>query len=111
MRRSNALAGVLVIVLLPPFRAACAGPPTFTTLYSFTGFNGDGSGPLGGLVLGHDGVLYGTTVAGGTGSCDGGCGTVFKLVPPQEEGGSWSETVLYSFTGQQGDGASPWAGQ
>src|ERR1041385_2471002 len=36
---------------------------TFTLLHSFTNY--DGSEPLGGLVEGADGNLYGTTVAGG----------------------------------------------
>jgi uncharacterized repeat protein (TIGR03803 family) len=48
------------------------------------------------------GNLYGTTFAGGSYVCSGGCGTVFKLTP------SGTETVLYRFTG--GDGANPTAG-
>jgi uncharacterized repeat protein (TIGR03803 family) len=39
-----------------------------------------------------------------------GCGTVFELKPPASPGGAWTETVLYSFTGQNGDGAQPFAG-
>jgi uncharacterized repeat protein (TIGR03803 family) len=38
----------------------------------------------------------------------GGCGTVFKLKPPGATGGTWTETVLHSFTGT--DGADPEAG-
>src|SRR5579862_1810482 len=44
-----------------------------TTLVNFTGANG--SSPFGGLVLGGDGNLYGTTSGGGT----SGLGTVFRL--------------------------------
>jgi uncharacterized repeat protein (TIGR03803 family) len=63
-----------------------------TTLYSFTG-GADGGGPgYGALIFDHSGNLYGTTMAGGA----NGYGTVFELTPT---GSSWTETVLYSFTG------------
>jgi len=76
-----------------------------TVLYSFTGKNGDGVAPTAGLLMDAQGNLYGTTLAGGVGSCHSsetnGCGTVFKLDP------NGKETVLYSFTGNNGDGAYP----
>jgi uncharacterized repeat protein (TIGR03803 family) len=65
----------------------------FTTLYSFcskvghTGNCRDGEDPVGGLVLGTDGNLYGTTTLGG----DTGHGSVFKITP----GGKL--TTIYSF--------------
>jgi len=66
------------------------------------------------VVFGPDGGLYGTTIAGGIGSCDFyqlGCGTVFKLTPPTgvppNVGGGWTKTVLYRFTGGV-DGANPY---
>jgi uncharacterized protein (TIGR03437 family) len=46
---------------------------TFTSLYSFSGT--DGSFPYGGLTLGSDGNLYGTTSGGGKNAV----GTVFRL--------------------------------
>lgn len=77
-----------------------------TTLHSFDGT--DGGEPLGGLVQGQDGNLYGTTFNGGANdSCPiGGCGTVFKMTT----GGS--VTTLYSFctTANCTDGATPGAG-
>jgi uncharacterized repeat protein (TIGR03803 family) len=73
-----------------------------TVLYSFTGMNGDGANPVAGLTFDTAGNLYGTTENGG--QCVSGCGTVFKLDP------SGKETVLYSFTGMNGDGANPVAG-
>jgi hypothetical protein len=81
-------------------------------LYSFTGQNGDGAYPFGPVVLGKNGVLYGTTEFGGSFGCYSfygvsGCGTVFQLTPPATPGGAWTETVLHQFTGQNGDGALP----
>jgi uncharacterized repeat protein (TIGR03803 family) len=76
-----------------------------TTLHSFAGGIDDGEGPNGDLIADADGTLYGTTVSGGVGNCDGGCGTVFKLTPEGEE------SVLYMFTGGPGlEGANPAAG-
>jgi uncharacterized repeat protein (TIGR03803 family) len=73
-----------------------------TVLYSFRGAGvGDGASPVNGLTRDSQGDLYGTTLDGGTGNCDDltpGCGTVFKLSP------SGQETVLYRFTGANGDG-------
>jgi uncharacterized repeat protein (TIGR03803 family) len=99
-----------------------ATPPTsphagwaITYLYAFTGANGDGIGPTAGLVVGRDGSLYGTTFQGGFTNplCNFGgvesCGTVFELTPPTAPG-AWTEQILYSFTGQNGDGALPMAG-
>jgi uncharacterized repeat protein (TIGR03803 family) len=70
-----------------------------TVIYNF-GSNGvhDGSNPIGGVIQGSDGNLYGTTASGGTTNN----GTVFKLSL------TGTETVLYSFTGANGDGADPW---
>ena len=70
-----------------------------TVLHRFTGTGGDGANPWAGLLRDAAGNLYGTTVEGGT----YGNGTVFKL----DKNGK--ETVLYSFTGTEGDGANPYA--
>jgi len=76
-----------------------------TVLYSFMGTGSDGAAPFAGVIRDAAGNLYGTTTAGGGSGCGGsGCGTVFMLNK------SGSETVLYSFTGTGGDGATPWAG-
>ena len=76
-------------------------------VYSFQGGT-DGDDPNAGLVIDGAGNLYGTTVFGGAGSCAAGCGTVFELTP-QVNGGSWTESVLYSFQGDD-DGAHPYSG-
>ena len=72
-----------------------------TVLYSFKG-KADGSYP-GGVIRDNAGNFYGGAWSGGDFNfCNGaGCGTVFKL----ETTGKLR--VLYTFTGTQGDGASP----
>ena len=90
-----------VFSLAPP--ASPGGAWTETVLHNFTGGT-DGSSPLAGVAIGAEGVLYGTTDAGGT----KGYGTVFSLTPPTSPGGAWTETVLYNFTG--GSGAHPKGG-
>jgi uncharacterized repeat protein (TIGR03803 family) len=79
---------------------------TESLLYSFRGTPNDGAGPYGALVADRTGALYGTTSqAGSNSSCDGGCGTVFKLT---FSGSAYTETVLHSFQGEP-DGARPYA--
>jgi len=82
------------------FRISPSG--SYTSLYSFVGSPTDGSIPLGALVQGSDGNLYGTTYSGGTnGSCfsylyGSGCGTIFRI----GLGGTY--TSLYSFVDSRG---------
>ena len=76
------------------------GTWTESVLHRFTG--PDGNQPLAGLNFDAAGNLYGTTLYGGTQEE----GTVFKLAP--NSNGTWTESVLYSFTGP--DGAGPAAG-
>lgn len=94
-----------VFVLNSP--ATSGGAWTESVLYRFTGANGDGWSPYGSVVIDSRGRLYGTTLYGGTGCDTWGCGTVFELAPPSAPGGIWTETVVYSFTGQNGDGSGP----
>jgi uncharacterized repeat protein (TIGR03803 family) len=86
------------------------GPSSFwneTVLYDFLGLS-DGSTPFGArLIFDAAGNLYGTAFGGGSTNCTNGCGVVYELV---SSNGSWPENVLYSFTGGNSDGASPWAG-
>jgi len=84
---------------------------SLTTLHSFTPLdplaatNGDGAFPFGGLVL-SNGMLYGTTIAGGT----GGKGVIFSV-----GANGLGFSVLHNFsatdalTGTNVDGASPCA--
>lgn len=84
-----------------------------SVIWSFNGAP-DGATPHAPLVLDGAGNLYGTTTQGGlvNKQCKGiapasGCGTIFELTPAGD--GSWSETILYSFTGGA-DGSDPFAG-
>lgn len=73
-----------------------------STVWDFGGA-GDGTQPTSDLVMDRSGNLFGTTFSGGAYNA----GTVFEL---SRSNGVWTETVLYSFTGQNGDGWYPYAG-
>ena len=83
-------------ILMP--RDGAAQTTNFETLYSFQG-SPDGANPSGGVVIGKNGTLYGTTGGGGT----SGNGTVFTLTPATSV--PWKETALLDFNG--GDGSGP----
>jgi uncharacterized repeat protein (TIGR03803 family) len=71
-------------------------------LHSFNPEAKDGAGPAAGLVLDGNRNLYGTTSEGGANSnCNYGCGTVFELTPSKD--GGWTEKILHSFNGKDGD--------
>jgi len=77
-----------------------------TVLHSFGTSVIDGIAPLGSLIQGTDGALYGTTSSGGGGTCGGvfGCGTVFRITP------AGAVTILYAFSvtsRSDGNGPSP----
>ena len=74
------------------------GFTTLSVLYTFTGLAGDGATPYGSLTL-NGGTLYGMTSAGGA----NGKGMIFSI---PEAGGSL--TILHSFAGGTGDGATPY---
>jgi len=62
---------------------------SYTTLYSFTGTDGDGANPATGLLSATDGFLYGTTKGGGSSNE----GTIFKITT------NGVPTTVYSFLG------------
>jgi uncharacterized repeat protein (TIGR03803 family) len=88
-----------IFKLSPPSRAGKSWKHKI--LYNFNGTTG--AYPLHGLAL-SGGILYGTASHGGSSAACGsnGCGTVFDLNP-----NSRKLTVLHSFTGLNGDGATP----
>jgi uncharacterized repeat protein (TIGR03803 family) len=74
-----------------------------SVLYSFPDLNS--GGPFAGLIIDNAGNLYGTTGGYSTGSSS--LGVAFKLAPSGS--GSYTESVLYAFTGGS-DGANSRAG-
>jgi len=79
------------------FQMTTAGK--FTRIYAFCQLTtcADGSGPWGGLSLGKDGNLYGTTTGGGTVRA----GTAFRLTP------TGTLVTLFNYDNKT-DGAAPW---
>jgi uncharacterized repeat protein (TIGR03803 family) len=75
------------------------GTWTESVLYSFRS-GADGEFPVAGLIFDTAGNLYGTTQSG----AGGGFGVVFRLTSKSD--GSWTESVLHSFTNGT-DGAFP----
>jgi uncharacterized repeat protein (TIGR03803 family) len=71
----------------------------YVPLFSFNG--ADGNYPSGGLIFDSAGNLYGTTASGGN-TCF--CGNVFEL--QKGTNNTWTESVLYTFTGYS-DGVNP----
>jgi uncharacterized repeat protein (TIGR03803 family) len=86
--------------LTPP--AGGSGTWSNTVLYSFPGGSG-GCQPEGNLILDKAGKLYGqTTSCGGTANR----GVIFRLTPPAGSG-SWTESVLHTFSSTDGGGLYP----
>jgi uncharacterized repeat protein (TIGR03803 family) len=71
---------------------------TYAEVYSFKLNGSDGYNPWGNVILDSAGNLYGATEAGGVKDF----GTVFEISPLSD--GGWSETVLHSFSGADGEG-------
>lgn len=74
--------------------------PSLTTIYSFPGGSGGADSEAAPLAS-NNGILYGTTNAGGNNNL----GIVYSLTPPASPGGEWTATELYKFNGK--DGARP----
>jgi len=93
-----------VFHLAPPATACKSAlcPWAENVLYRFDYYSG-GAYPPNEVVLDAEGDAYGTTVAGDP----SGDGVVYELSRP---GSSWTETVLYQFTGDTGDYALGWVG-
>ena len=98
------LSTVLIVTLVFMLQgSAFAGEQV---IYNFLGGN-DGIGSSD-LVADQAGNLYGTSFDGGG---PAGAGTVYELSPPAQQGGNWSETILYAFSyAGLGTGIGPSAG-
>jgi len=66
---------------------------TYSVVYRFTGTNGDGSNPLGGVMTDSSGNIYGFTPSGGS-----GYGTVYRVDT------AGNETILHAFNLTDGSG-------
>jgi uncharacterized repeat protein (TIGR03803 family) len=73
-----------------------------SVIYWFGGGNASGSFPFAGLAFGKRGILYGTTMAGGSHNF----GTAFALIPDPRVSKVYREVLLHSFGGGS-DGATP----
>lgn len=94
--RLSLVAGCMSIML------ACCGSSLaqLTVLHQFNGEPGDGYNPYAPVVIGPNGVLYGTTFGGGNfQDCVLGCGEVYQVAPPAQPGGPWNYLAIYEFTG------------
>jgi len=84
------------------FKLSTNGTP-YSFIYMFNTNGLEGQVPMGALIQGNDGLLYGTTEYGGTNNTSNlGDGTVFKL---NTNGSGYS--VLYNFGNNSGDGQEP----
>lgn len=90
------LTGFGVVFQLSPL---AGGKWNYKILYNFGSQPNcsDGAFPVGGMVFDKAGNLYGTTELGGANNL----GLVFKLSPGSD--GSWTETVLHDFAGNDGE--------
>ena len=75
-----------------------SGGWTESLIHSFGSSNSDSTPSIATVVFDSSGNLYGTTYFGGA----YGIGSVYKLSPSSD--GSWSDTLLFSFDGTNGDG-------
>jgi uncharacterized repeat protein (TIGR03803 family) len=80
------------------------GPWTESVIHSFADNGHDGYNPDGGVVLDAAGNVYGATVFGGPTKSSGN-GIIFELSP--QAGGSWTESIIHSFNGNQAGGGQP----
>jgi hypothetical protein len=88
----------IVFKLIPPVNKV--GSWTKKTLHQFDAQ--DGSNSAAGVVFDGTGNLYGTT----SGGPPNGFGLVFELKKPSGKAHSWTETILYAFSGRN-DGEDP----
>lgn len=91
---------ITILILTLALVSTSVGQNKFRNLHTFP--YKQAHEPAAGLIFDAAGNLYGTTEKGGVMAC----GSVFKLSP--NSNGSWSETVLYSFSGRTtADGCQP----
>ena len=95
--KSITLTAALAVATLAASTARAQNSTPYSTIYTFQN-NPDAAEPRVGMILGHDGKLYGTSYYGGTAYK----GTVFTVT------NAGAVTVLHSFDNATGDGSSPY---
>ena len=96
----GSLGGGTVFALTPPARLGGAWRQTV-----LAAFPAERGAPVARLLLGADGALYGTAMAGGS-----GLGSVFRLSAPTPGRSGWTLSVLHEFTARRPDGQIPLTG-
>jgi len=107
-RRLPFVSSIALAIFIVLATATTSSAQTYKILHNFGSGPGDKDGfwSVGGVVMDSKGNLYGTTMAGGTGTCGQyGCGIVYQLTPNSD--GTWTENVLHNFNGN--DGSGPWS--
>ena len=79
-------------------RTAQCQPWKVNVLHAFTGSDGTQPG-YGDLTWDQQGNIYGTTVTGGTKEL----GVVYEMMPPVPPSQTWTESVIWNFTGPDGE--------
>jgi uncharacterized repeat protein (TIGR03803 family) len=87
--------GGVVFKLSPPANGNTGWQETVLHTFGTPNKLGDGNDPRGGVIVGPGGVLFGTTLSGGSNYG----GIAYELFPPATSGGTWTEQILISFTG------------
>ena len=85
--------GAIAALLPQAAHAQASNGITFSSLYSFGSYVGDGTNPYKSLTLGPNGNFYGVDYNGGA----NGDGSVFEITP------SGTESTLFSFIGSSGE--------
>ncbi len=85
--------GAVAALLPQAAHAQAANGITFTSLYSFGNYVGDGTNPYKALTVGPNGNFYGVDYNGGV----SGDGSVFEITS------AGTESTLYSFSGSTGE--------
>lgn len=94
---------VLMMLMTLALSVLASAQATESTIFTF----GESTDfwPQGALLEDASGNLYGTTKGGGS----YGVGAVYELSPPAVSGGSWTQTIIYSFVPYGGGGYVPFS--
>lgn len=97
---NNNLGSVYYLIPNPTVcKVVTCRPWLVNVVHEFSGFPSDGAKPgFGDLTWDQQGNIYGTTTSGGTKEF----GVVYELMPPVPPSKIWTESVIWNFTGPDG---------